>query len=423
MRYSPELMDESSQAAIIGAVEQLYTSQLSDAWPAAYDVQKRTGTPIPVKEIDIVVLPLDRIGAPAGASRAKVFVAYYSHRRGPPDKQMLASPPLVMKIGSHDLLQSEFDAKNSWPLLSPDVRAHFAMPIYLHDHAGIWVLIAPFRSHFHPHADGLGHGIVLSDLWKLLHQREELRPGTSLNWRAVARCVRQALESIGHVHRDNNAKFSRRTSTYLDAYDRYLRYTHDARPDPPGRSHVPQHLFGVDPMVTAFGRQWPNPSHVVKSLIDSAVVFEGTFGPVHGDLHPKNIVLGYGDAMTIIDFGWARSGMHVVVDYLLLDINIRGTTLPSQIAERDLVAMADFLDPSQDPGALHALLQPRARLIKEEIWARCDQVVVSDWRAEYLVPFFLVAYGLLVHLDDARNQPALIAAVLAAAERIGPRRI
>jgi hypothetical protein len=42
----------------------------------------------------------------------------------------------------------------------------------------------------------------------------------------------------------------------------------------------------------------------------------------------------------------------------------------------------------------------------------------NGWYEEYLVPFFLVAYGLLVHLESARNQRALLATVLASAQRI-----
>lgn len=107
------------------------------------------------------------------------------------------------------------------------------------------------------------------------------------------------------------------------------------------------------------------------------------------------------------------------MDYLLLDINLRSTTLPSQLAETDMLAMADFLDRSQDPDSLSSLLQPRAKLIKDEIWLRLSSNnIVVDWRKEYLIPLFIVAYGLLVHLDDARNQAALIATVLAAGERI-----
>ena len=90
---------------------------------------------------------------------------------------------------------------------------------------------------------------------------------------------------------------------------------------------------------------------------------------------------------------------------------------PSQIGEADVVKIAEFLDPTQSIADLHPLLQPLAKAIKAQIWNRTTDVV-SAWTAEYLIPFFLVAYGLLVYLDAARNQPALIASVLAAGRRI-----
>ena len=70
--------------------------------------------------------------------------------------------------------------------------------------------------------------------------------------------------------------------------------------------------------------------------------FTGILGAVHGDLHPKNIVLGNYGNVQIIDFGWAGVDPHVVVDYALLDINIRGTTLPSQISEHSILDLGGF---------------------------------------------------------------------------------
>ena len=68
---------------------------------------------------------------------------------------------------------------------------------------------------------------------------------------------------------------------------------------------------------------------------------------------------------------------------------------------------------------MQPLLQRRVDLIQEAIWDRVEErAVVRDWLAEYVIPFFIVAYGLLVHLDRARNQMALVATVLAAAEYI-----
>lgn len=422
-RYVPDLMDDDSQAAIMRAMESLYASDnLKDAWPAAYDFKKNNGCLIPTNNIDVVVLPLDRIGAPAGASGASVFVGYFSDRDNTTPHQLLVSPPLILKIGRLDKLKNEINFTTDWPTLSGDVSSHFAIPLRLDEvHPDKAVLIAPFRSQFKPDDDGIRIGIKLNDLWSLLHNPEELRPDPRVsppNWEAIKRYVGHTLDTVAYIHRNNKARYNRTTSSYENAYGRYLRKTSElTKVNDAVNGYIPRHLFGNDSTVKAFGQQWPNPSHIVKKLIESEDSFEGVFGPVHGDLHPKNIVIGHGDTVQLIDFGWARNNMHVVVDYLLLDINIRGTTLPSQIAGGDIIAMAKFLDFEQDPSKLPDLLQPRATLIKEAIWSRSREVI-QDWHKEYLIPFFLVAYGLLVYLDAARNQIALVASVLAAADLI-----
>jgi len=410
-------MDERSQVALMGALERLYDSALvQTAWPAAFDA-KKSGRTIPNEEIEVVVLPLARLGAPTGDSDVRVFIAYYSHPRSATGPCLLASPPLVVKIGQHDKLKHELDVVRTWPTLASSISSHLALPLHLdgHDPAAA-VLIAPFQSQYTPTNDGRRHGVILKDLWKLLHDPEELLMNSS--WSTVARHVAHALETMNHVHRNNLAEYTRQTATYRTAYDWYLRDTHVAGGKPGFRQHIPRMTFGDDDEVVAFGKTWRNPCRVISDLIND-VSFEGVFGPVHGDLHPKNIVLGYGNVAHIIDFGWARTNQHVIVDYALLDVNMRGITLPSQMSEAHALMMGQFIDPRQDPLDLPPVLRERAKLIKEQIWQRLDEkALVENWRSEYLIPFFILAYGLLVYLDSARNQPALIASILAAGHRI-----
>lgn len=427
-RYVPDLMDEGSQAAIVGAMRRIYKSDdfLDKVWPAAYDAKRRTGNLISLEEVDLIVLPLDRIGAPAGASGASVYVTYFSHRENSPEPRLLPSLPLVVKVGGPGKLEPEIEFIDHWPTLPTDVLSHFAIPIHIDkEDPNKVVLIAPFRSQAIPDNDGIKLGVILTDLWTLLNKKEELLLGYESKWEEICRYVGHALDMVAHVHRNNTAKYCRIISNYEEAYYWYLRDTTELKKNKnkASRSHIPQLLFGDEREVTAFGRNWPNPSHTLRYLIDSEVSFNGVFGPVHGDLHPKNIVVGHGDTVQIIDFGWAQNHAHVIVDYLLLDINLRGTTLPSQIKQTDIIDMAQFLMPDQEFDKLHPLLKPRAKVIKNEIWSRIrSNNLVHDWHSEYLIPFFLVAYGLLVYLDAARNQPALIASVLAAADLIEDKR-
>jgi hypothetical protein len=419
--YLPDLMNKKHEKAIMGALQRLYADRdyLKHLWPAAYDISRRTSKDIPLDEVDVVVLPLDRVGAPAGASGASVFVVYFTQRSCASIHQILASPPLVVKTGVFGKLEAEMLFSEGWPTLREDVKSRFAIPIALD--AGdkdIAVLVAPFRSSFTPESDGKRLGVVLKDLWGLLHHQDEVRSLGLPDSQSIARIVGNTLDAMDQVHRDNMAVYSRKSRTYEEAYKWYLRNTVanvDDGAGAPHRSHFPQQLFGDQPTVNRFGQDWPNPSCIAQELMERR--FEGVFGPVHGDLHPKNIVIGNDGAVQIIDFGWARADVHVVVDYLLLDINLRGTTLPSQVNEADIVEFAKFLTPNRNPDDLHQLLQPRAKIIKEEIWTRSSKVI-ENWEDEYIIPFFLVAYGLLVYLDAARNQPSLVASVLAAGQSI-----
>jgi hypothetical protein len=118
---------------------------------------------------------------------------------------------------------------------------------------------------------------------------------------------------------------------------------------------------------------------------------------------------------TFVDIGGKIDQVHAA-------LNLRGTTLPSQICEADILSLAGFLRPDDDAMGLPAPVRARAEIIKDVIWAKAKtRAVETDWTTEYLIPLLLVGYGLLVHLDAARNQPALVATVLQVSELIKSR--
>lgn len=140
-------------------------------------------------------------------------------------------------------------------------------------------------------------------------------------------------------------------------------------------------------------------------------------GAIHGDLHPKNIVLGK-DIEYVIDFGWAHENSHLVKDFALLDLNIRAITLPAQTPDAEVVALANLIKPGDDVKSLPPCVRHRARLIKNVIWDRVSKTNIVDWDREYLAPLFLISYGLLVYMDTARNQTSLMATVLRLADHL-----
>ena len=78
IHFIPDLMGKGKEQEILSALENFFTEHTKLAWPTAYNFLKKNGQQIPLEEIDLVVLPLDRIGAPQGMSGANVFIAYFS---------------------------------------------------------------------------------------------------------------------------------------------------------------------------------------------------------------------------------------------------------------------------------------------------------------------------------------------------------
>ncbi|RYZ40968.1 MAG: hypothetical protein EOO71_13940 [Myxococcaceae bacterium] len=410
----PDMMEPTAAVALQSALERLYESDhLKEVWPSALDSSSALGR-IPLHEVEIVVLPLDRIGAPPGASGASVYVAYFAHAVDG-EARRSASQPLVVKIGALDKLRAEKDGAGKWPGLTSQARSKFAFPLELDGtDPKRAVLVALFQSMSEVEVDGGRNKVEVRDLWRLLEDKDEPNPANTTNWGKIGRLIAEALDSVEPPHRAGRAHLKAEATTYADQYDWYLRETTRDK-----AKHLPQLLFGKEARTCVFGRDWPNPTEVVRRIISHRMSFLGIIGAVHGDLHPKNIVLTGHDGVQIIDFGWATNLRHVVVDYVLLDLNLRGTTLPSQIDESAILSLASFLEPHDDLDALPTPVRARAEVIRDVIWKKAkERAIKTDWATEYLIPLLLVGYGLLVHLDRARNQPALIATVLHLSKRL-----
>lgn len=392
------------------------SDKLNIVWPAA----SAQGDGFDPTDVEVVVVPLQRLGAPSGMSGAEVFVVYMRSAR----QEAGSLPPshaLIVKLHKRaHKLAAEKEAADAWPA---GINGKFARPIHLYSVRGYNVLIAPFRASVTsiPDEHRLKFQLVL-DLYRRILYRDA--GATAPSGRSVEQCVEEVLDLVSAVHCQawTDPMNGRRQLRYSEEYDWYLRDTGKPRSKAQEALHK---LFGSEAEVQAFGAAWPNPVKLVERIVTRHDVFEGAYGPVHGDLHPKNIVFDDANEANVIDFGWATNGRHIVVDYLLLDINLRAMTMASQIPENQLLGAAKCLAPTDQPEAdTDERLQWRLQAVRGVIWRVAqDRHAVSSatgngWLQEYLIPYFLVAYGLLVYLDNAQNQRALLACVLAAAERI-----
>ncbi len=143
----------------------------------------------------------------------------------------------------------------------------------------------------------------------------------------------------------------------------------------------------------------------VKALRTSMQV-----GQVHGDLHAGNVILRDDDVPAIIDFGWSAERAHVARDFALMECNLRFVTLRPQVADEQLDRFAGALAWDREPvPAFTGYLGMRWELIKVvREAARAVFAEDTDWSREYLVPLFLVAFGLLRFARQIGNQRAAV---------------
>jgi serine/threonine protein kinase len=166
------------------------------------------------------------------------------------------------------------------------------------------------------------------------------------------------------------------------------------------------------------GSSWVNPLHVWERLRTQDA--EMLLGAVHGDVHPRNIVISADRGPHIIDFGWAHDLGHIAKDFVLMEANLRFVLLNADVAEADVVAMSKWLSfGSVAPSVTQPYCADQIRLIeKVRDEARHHFGDDANWDVEYLVPLFIVSLGLLRFLSEFRNQFAAIRTVLELARYI-----
>ncbi|MCS6871433.1 MAG: Clp protease N-terminal domain-containing protein [Anaerolineae bacterium] len=166
---------------------------------------------------------------------------------------------------------------------------------------------------------------------------------------------------------------------------------------------APDFDFISDPLPphASYPERLPNPLYHYHALLETPV--DGTFCPMHGDLHVGNVLIGRNNEAWLIDFEWARDG-HTLFDWATLEISLLFELLAPYLADSwdsvwqaiarldrlncACVAASDVLsdDPfSADPpynSALAPIMELRriaAGLLRANHWA------------EYFIPLALMA--------------------------------
>lgn len=133
--------------------------------------------------------------------------------------------------------------------------------------------------------------------------------------------------------------------------------------------------------------------------------FTCNVGPVHGDLHPKNIIFNRQMHPGLIDFAWSRHQRHILVDFVLLENSLRFFIFPKCYNLEEQLKIDKLL--LHEKGYLQIIncsfstkkckqLYLRLASMVQKIRENARRVAGAKYTFnEYLLSQFIVLYGLL----------------------------
>lgn len=407
-----DVMESASLDAIVASANVLlHTEATSHAiWPW---LDQMDAPNLASLKPGLQLTSLDRVGTEPGRSGSEVWLGtFFPATTGP--RVPYASTPLVIKVrrpsnGGKDPLQDENKRAHTARAYMGDASP-FAIPVHLdgastNQHYS--VLWSPFSSSTQVWVGGSpSHDDLMN---ALRHERVEART-----------YITSALEALNWMHHSASVPPDERETSYGQEYRWYLRSFLD---DDATWWHTWAAQWGdaSTPMSHDLGADHHNPLWVCSQLKDRRLRLVG--GVVHGDLHPRNIVLDHEKRCRIIDFGWSTTDAHITKDFVLLDANLRAMTLPAHVGLQDMAALhIGAGDVSLTTNAVVHHRVPLVQVVQDMAAKRLRVSIGSDeWRAHYTIPLFLVTVGLLRHLGSSDNHLALRHLVLCLADEIGQR--
>jgi Ternary complex associated domain 9 len=368
-------------------------------------------------EPGLVLVPLDRIGAEQGHSGTHVMIGYFVDKTK--KSPVFPSKPMVVKNYRHEpgAEYHKLETEQANGLAVKEFVAYhkdaFAIPIHYNATGELSFLWSPFASSkwiFETVVNAGNAKLTLgaNDFLALLRAKDDLNQ--------LERVMTLVFRLLMPLHRRNGGA-KRKKVDLVDHYKWYLRNV-DKKGDWGdkwsqiwGLSHVER--------IQDFNKTWTNPFFVLESLksLGKQPVY---CGATHGDLHPRNIVMTEYGIPHIIDFGWSSADSHIAKDFVLLESNLRFVTLPSSISSSDLSKLARWVEFNAPPPKLkntHAMGAIRLIEVLRDN-AKTHFADKVDWDVEYIIPLFLVSFGLLLHIESYDNQMSARYTVLSLADYI-----
>lgn len=111
-----------------------------------------------------------------------------------------------------------------------------------------------------------------------------------------------------------------------------------------------------------------------NKIIIAAENIQAPFGTIHGDLHPKNILVGMNDIPILIDYNYVKSNECIYIDYAKLEVHML-TMLPQNITnsffERKLFDRQYSTEPLILPRSEKDFLSSVVFEIRKILWKNC----------------------------------------------------
>ena len=209
------------------------------------------------------------------------------------------------------------------------------------------------------------------------------------------------IYNIETINWDQGASYIKEPKSFYEEYSQYLR----------GRvsdKKICQFLQNQSDKkeITILNRSLTNPLFFIDDSIQLHIERKFYVKHLHGDLHPRNIIVDSQYRPHLIDFEWAHRG-HAFKDYILLECSIKFFYLKTN---HDLEKIIEFEN--------NLLKFNKFESIKSTIIENWDNELIeayilikqirkyaqnfcedTNWEKEYLSALFLITYGLLKYSE------------------------
>jgi hypothetical protein len=228
---------------------------------------------------------------------------------------------------------------------------------------------------------------TVQDLREIVYQPAGRREGLPTS----AELLRRTYESCRRAHIVRPRSFS-----FGEEYRSYLRESEERLLDDPMPS-----LFSDQDSIEVYGHTLNDPRRILQRVKESSV--ESSVCPVHGDLHPNNVLFGPEFSPVLIDYAYGHLNGHFIKDFVLMECSMR-FLLPPKLLQPDLIAYFDSFLLEENGYQIIGELPLRGRTgdvlremasMVETVREQCrSRVPWYDFR-EYLMAQYLMLLGML----------------------------